>query len=94
VFLEAVPQLQEVLAVAAPLAGHLSRGLALGDTPEDQEDLGRAAMRPRQEGPGPGVEDAAAVAALEIQDRGTVAVMDPQVLPQTAAGAGQSIGVE
>ena len=69
VLLEAVPQLQEVLAVAAQLAGHLCRGLARGDAAEDQEDLGGAAMRPLEDGPGPGVEDTAAGAALIVQDR-------------------------
>src|SRR5262245_41180495 len=51
-------------------------------------------MGPLEEGPGPGIEDAAAVAALVIQDRGPVAVVDPEPLPLPAAGAGQSLGVE
>jgi hypothetical protein len=66
-FLEAVPELEQVLAVAAQLAGHLGGGLAVGDTPEDQEDLRGRAMGPLQGGPGPGVEDAAAFAALVVQ---------------------------
>src|SRR5262245_39133515 len=94
VVLEPVPQFQEMLAVAAQLAGELGGGLALGDAPEDQEDPGGAAMGPLEEGPGPGIEDAAAVAALVIQDRGPVAVVDPEPLPLPAAGAGQSLGVE
>jgi hypothetical protein len=36
VLLEAVPQLQQVLAVAAQFTGHLGRGLARGDAVEDQ----------------------------------------------------------
>jgi hypothetical protein len=92
--LEAVPQLQEVLAVAAQLAGHLGRGLARRDAVEDEHDLGGAAVRPLHDGPGPGVEDAAAVAALVVQDRLAVPVMDPQVLPLAARGTGQAIGVE
>jgi hypothetical protein len=94
VLLEAVPQLQQVLAVAAQLAGHLGRGLARGHTMEDQQELRRAAVRPLQVGPGPGVEDAAAVTALVIQDRLAVAVVDTQVLPLTARGTGQPVGVE
>ena len=92
--LEAVPQLQQVLAVAAQLAGHRRRGLPRRDAVEDEHDLGGAAVRPLQDGPGPGVEDPAAVAALVVQDRLPVAVMDPQVLPLTACGAGQPLGVE
>jgi hypothetical protein len=61
---------------------------------EDQEDLRGAAVRPLQVGPGPGVEDPAAVTALVIQDRLPVAVVDPQVLPLTARGTGQPVGVE
>lgn len=94
VLLEAVPQLQQVLAVAAQLAGHLGGGLALGDAAEDQEELGGAAMRPLQKGPGPGVEDATAVAALVVEDRLAVAVVNPQALALTAGGAGQPLGVE
>ena len=80
VLLEAVPQLQEMLAVAAQLARHLRRGLALGDAAEDQEDLGGTTMRPLEDGPGPGVEHPAAVAALVLQDRLAVAAMDPQAV--------------
>jgi hypothetical protein len=84
VLLEAVPQLQEVLAIAAQLASHLGRGPARRDAVEDQHQLRGAAVRPLQGGPGPGVEDAAAVAALVVQDRLPVAVVDTQSLPLTA----------
>ena len=43
-------------------------------------------------GPGPGVEDAAAVAALVVQDRVAVAVVDPQALPLTAWGQARPSG--
>jgi hypothetical protein len=94
VLLEAVPQLQQVLAVAAQLAGHPGRGLARGDAVEDQQQLGGAAMRPLQDGPGPGVEHPAAVAALVLQDRLPVAAVDPQAVPLTAPGTGQAVGVQ
>jgi hypothetical protein len=84
--LEAVPQLQEVLAVAAQLPGHLGRGLTRGDTVEDQHELRGAAVSALQDRPGPGVEDTAAVTAPVIQDRLAVAVVDPQVSPLTARG--------
>jgi hypothetical protein len=88
VFLEAVPQLQQMLAVAAQLPGHPGRGLTGGDPVEDQQDLTGAAVRPLQEGPGPGVEDSAAVAALVVQDRLPVVAVDAQALPLTAPGTG------
>jgi hypothetical protein len=61
---------------------------------EDQEDLRGAAVRPLQDGPGPGVEDAAAVTALVVQDRLPVAVVDAQALPLAARRTGQTAGVE
>jgi hypothetical protein len=75
--LESVSQLQEVLAVAAQLAGHLGGGPARRDAMEDQHQLGGSAVRPLEDRPGPGVEDAAAVAALIVQDRLPVAMVDP-----------------
>jgi hypothetical protein len=93
VLLEAVPQLQEVLAVAAQLARHPGRRLARGDAVEDQQQLAGAAVRPLQDGPGPGVEDAAAVAALVVQDRLPMAAVDAETIPLTAPGAGQPRGV-
>jgi hypothetical protein len=83
-----------VLAVAAQLARHLGGRLALGEAPKDQEDLGGAAVRPRPGGPGPGVEDAAALPALGVQDRLAVARVDVEALPLSAAGAGPPVGVE
>jgi hypothetical protein len=82
--LEAVPQLSEVLAIAAQLASHLGRGLARRDAAEDQHQLRGAAVGPLQDSPGPGVEDAAAVTAPVIQDRLAVAVVDPQASPLPA----------
>jgi hypothetical protein len=94
VLLEAVPQLQEVLAVATQLAGYLGRGLARRDAVQDQHQLSGAAVRPLQDGPGPGVEDATAVTALVVQDRLPVAVMDPQALPLATRRTGQTVGVK
>src|SRR3954451_3121989 len=42
--LEPVPEGQQLLAIAAQLAGHLRRGGALGDPAEDHHELGGAAM--------------------------------------------------
>ncbi len=93
VLLEAVPQVQEVLAVAAQFAGRPGRGLAGGDAVEDQQDLAGAAVRPLEGGPGPGVEDPAALTALVVQDRLPVAGVDTEALLLTAPGTSQAIGV-
>src|SRR5262249_26389827 len=42
--LEPVPQAQQLLAIAAQLAGHLRRGGALSDPAEDHQELRGAAM--------------------------------------------------
>src|SRR5689334_7946414 len=61
--LEPVPEGQQLLAIAAQLAGHLRRGGALGDPVEDHQQLRGAAMGPLQRGRREGVEDPAARAA-------------------------------
>jgi hypothetical protein len=94
VVLEPMPQVQQVHAVAAQLAGQLRRRHALGDAAEDQDDLGRPPLHALQGGPGPGVEDASAAAALIVQDRGAMAAVDAQAVGGAAAGAGQAAGVE
>ncbi len=83
-----------MLPVATQLAGHLGRGLARRDAVEDPHQRGGAAVCPLQNGPGPGVKDAATVTALVVQNRLPVAVVDPQVLPLAARGTSQTIGVE
>jgi hypothetical protein len=94
VLLEAVPQLQEVLAVAAQLAGQLRRGDTLGEAAEDQHDLGGTPVRAFQCGAGEGVEDTAAGGAAVVEDRGAVAAMDVEMIVGLAVRAGQAIGVE
>lgn len=94
VLLEAVAQLQQMLAVAAQLAGHPGGGLPRGHAVQDQQELGGAAVRPLQEGAGPGVEDAAAVTALILQDRLPVAAVDPQAVRLTAPRTGQPLRVQ
>jgi len=94
VFLEAVSQLQQVLAVAAQLAGHSGRRLARGDAVEDQQDLTGAVVRPLEDSPGPGVEHAAADPTLVFQYRLALAAVDTQAPLLAAPGAGQPVGVE
>ena len=81
-------------AVAAQLASYVGGALAVGDVPEDQEDLRGAAMRPLQGGAGPVVEVAAAAATLVVQHGVTVSVVNAKMVPLTAAGAGQPFEVE
>jgi len=51
-------------------------------------------MGPLQGGPGEGVEDPAAPAALEIHHGGAVAAVSPQVCPLPAARALQAIRMQ
>jgi hypothetical protein len=94
VFLEAVPQFQQVLTVAAQLTGHPGGGLTRGDAVEDQQDLTGSAVCPLEDGPGPGVEHAPAFTALILQDRLPVAAVDTEALLSAAFGTGQPVGVE
>jgi hypothetical protein len=94
VLLEPMPQVQQVHPVAAQLAGELRRRHALGDAAEDQDDLGRPPLQTLEGRPGPGVEDAAAVAALVIHDGVAMAAVDPEAVGGAAARAGQAAGVE
>jgi hypothetical protein len=92
--LQPVPEGQQLLAIAAQLARQLRRGGTLGDPVEDQQQLRGAAMGPLQRGPGEGVEDPAAGAALEVHHGGAMTAVDPQASPLGAARAGQALGVE
>jgi hypothetical protein len=92
--LEPVPELQEVLAVPVQLPGQPGGGLALGDPPQDQEDLGGPAVGLVEGRPGERVEHPAAAAAAVVQDRGAVPPVDLQAVAARAPGAGQALGVE
>jgi hypothetical protein len=92
-FLEAVSQFQQMLAVATQFTSHPGRGLARGHAVEDQQDLRGAAVCAPEDGPGPGVEHPAAGATLVVQDRLPVAAVDTEALPLTAPGTGQPLGV-
>jgi hypothetical protein len=92
--LEAVPQDQQLLAIAGQLSSHLRRGGALSDPAEDHQELRGTAMGPLQEGPREGVEDPAATAALEVHQGRAMAAVDPQALPLSAARASQAVRME
>ena len=51
-------------------------------------------MRPLQRGPGAGVEDPPAAAALEVHEGGAMATVDPEVLPLATTRARQAVGME
>src|SRR5262245_31075222 len=92
--LEAVPQVQELRAVAAQLAGQVGGRDPLGDAAEDQDQLAGPALDAVQGGPGEGVEDPAAVAAAEVQDRVAAATVDDQAIVAMTAGTGQAVGMQ
>jgi len=89
-----VPQLEQVLAVAALLARHAGRRLGLGDAAQDQQQLRRRPPRPVQGRAGEGVEDSATAAALVVEDRVAVPAMDAEVVGGPAPRAGQAAGVQ
>jgi hypothetical protein len=92
--LEPVPQVQQLRAVAAQLAGQSGGGDPLGEAADDQDQLVGPALDAVQGGPGEGVEDPAAVAAAEVQDRVAAPTVDDQAVVLMAAGAGQAVGVQ
>jgi hypothetical protein len=92
--LEPVAELQQVLAVPVQLAGQPRGGLALGDPPEDQQDLRGPPVGLVEGGAGERVEHPAAAVAAVVQDRGAVPAVDPQAVPGLTARADQPVGVE
>jgi hypothetical protein len=93
--LDLMPQAEHGLAADADLAGELGRGHPLGDTAEDQEDLGGAEMGPLPGGVGEHVEDPTTGLAAVIDDRGVGATaVDVEAVADVTAGAGEAFGVE
>jgi hypothetical protein len=92
--LELVPQGQQVLAVAAELAGQLGRRGALADAAQDEDQLRRRAAGLLERGAGVGVKDGPAVAAAVVEGGVAVAVVDGRGVGLPAAGAAQPIGME
>jgi hypothetical protein len=92
--LEAVPEFEQVLAVAAQLAGQPRGRHPLAEAAQDQQPLGAGAAGLLQCGAGEGVEHAAAGAALVVEDGGAVAAVDAQPGVGAAARAGQATRVQ
>jgi len=92
--LEAVPQVQQLRAVASQLAGQLGGGHALGDATDDQDQFAGPALDAVQGRAGEDVEDPMAVAAAEVQDRVAAPTVDDQAIVTMAAGAGQAVGMQ
>jgi hypothetical protein len=92
--LEPVPQIQELRAVAAQLAGQLGGGDALGEAADDQDQFAGPALDAVQGRAGEGVEDPMAVAAAEVQHRVAAATVDDHAILTMAAGAGQAVGMQ
>jgi hypothetical protein len=91
--LQPMPQVQQVAAATAQLAGQLGRGRALGDAAEEEHDLGRGALGALQGGAGPGVEDPAAARTAVVEDGVAVGAMDGQAMV-VAVGTGEAAGVQ
>src|SRR6266508_2727245 len=91
--LEAVPQLQQVLAAAAQFPGQAGGRRALGDAAGDQHQLAGAALGALEFGAGPGVVDAAAGGAAVVKDRVAVGAVDGPP-PAAAVRAAEAAGVQ
>lgn len=89
-----MPQLQQMFAVTTQFAGQLGRGNSLTDPADNQHQLRRTTMSPRQRGPGPGIEHPAAPPAPIVQHRLPMATMHPQLLSFSTVGARQTLGVK
>jgi hypothetical protein len=87
-------QPEQLLAVAAQLAGELGGRDALDDAAEDQHQLDDRPPGAVQGRAGEGVEDTAADRAAVVEDGGAVAAMDAQSVACPAPGTGQAAGVE
>jgi hypothetical protein len=84
-----------MLAADPHLARELRGGDPLGDAAEDQEDLGRAEVRPSPGCPREHVEHPATRLAAVVDDRGVgVAAMDVEALAGATPRAGEPLGVE
>src|SRR5262249_46413971 len=93
--LDLMPQPQQVLATDPYLTGERRRGDPLGDATKDQEDLGRAEVRPLPKCPCVHVEHPPAPLAAVVDDRVVgVTAVDIEPLPGGATRAGEPLGVE
>jgi hypothetical protein len=90
--LQAVPQVEQMAAATAQLAGELRGGRALSDTADDQDDLGRRALGALEQGAGPGVEDPTTGTAI-VEDGFAVGAVG-RVATAAAVGAAEPVGVE
>jgi hypothetical protein len=91
--LELVPQFEQVLAIAPEFTGQSGGWRALPDAPEDEDQLGRRAVRLLERGGGVGVEHGPAVPAPVVEYRRAVAVVDRQCVGSPTARTTQPIGV-
>jgi hypothetical protein len=87
-------QRQQLLAVAAQLAGEPGGGDPLGEASEDQHQFDDRPLGALQSRTGEGVEDPTAGRAAIVEDRGAMAAMDAQAVAGPAAGASQTGGVK
>jgi hypothetical protein len=88
-----VPEVQQLRAVAAQIAGQLGGRDTLGETAEDHDQFPGPALDAAQGRSGEGIEDPVAMAAAEVQDRVAAPTVDDEAIVAMAAGAGQAVGV-
>jgi hypothetical protein len=90
-----MPQPQQVLAADPDFTGELRRGDPLGDATEDQEDPGRAEVRPLPGGPREHIKYPSAPLAAVVDDRVVgVTAVDIEAPPGGATRASEPLGVE
>jgi hypothetical protein len=92
--LELVAELQQLEPVALQLAGQPGRRRAMGEAAEDQQQLDGPPLRAPQRRAGEGIEDAPAVAAAVLEDRGPVPPVDVEGVMAMTARAGQAIRMQ
>jgi hypothetical protein len=90
-----MPQPQQVLAADPHLAGELRGGDPLSDAAEDQEDLGRAEVRPLPKCSCEHIEHPSAPLAAVVDDRGVgMTAVDIEPFPGAATRAREPLGME
>jgi hypothetical protein len=92
--LEAVPELEQLRAVAVQLARLLRGGDTLSDAAHDQDQGAGSPPEAVEDRAGEGVEDPTAVAAAEVEDGGAMTAMGHHPVSLMAARAGQAVGMQ
>ncbi len=87
-------QLEQISPAATQLPSELGSGHPLGETPDDEDQHRGTIMGPLEHGPGPSVEDTSTRRATIVEDGFTIVAVDEELMPNSAAGTVQSLGME